>query len=77
MVKNETEKLINENDNSELFWKKNMTINDEYITMPNKSTSEKISKDDIKDVKIYDDMIIIYTSSITAHIIPTRYLNKA
>lgn len=54
-----------------------MTINDEYITMHNKSTSEKISKDDIKDVKIYDDMIIIYTSSITAHIIPTRYLNKA
>ena len=53
-----------------------MTINDEYITMPNKSTSEKISKDDIKDVKIYDDMIIIYTSSITEHIITTRYLDK-
>ncbi len=76
LVKKETEKLINEGDNSELFGKKIMTIDDEGITIHNKSTSEKISKDAIKDVKIYDDMIIIYTSSVTANIIPTRYLDE-
>lgn len=38
-----------------------------WITTCSKSTSL---------LKIYDDMIIIYTSSITDHIIPSRYLDK-
>ncbi len=77
LIKKETEKLINEGDNSEIFGKKNMVIDDnEIITIYNKSSSETISRNAIKEVKIYDDMIIIYTSSINAHIIPTRYLDK-
>lgn len=76
LIKKETEKLINEGDNSEIFGKKNMIIDDETITIYNKSSSERISKNAIKDVKIYDDIIVIYTSAITAHIVPTRYLDK-
>ena len=71
-----TEKLINEGDNSELLGAKNMIIDDETITIHNKSSFEKISKTAIKDVKIYDDLIVVYTSGITAHIVPTRSLDE-
>lgn len=76
LIKKETEKIINEGDNSEILGKKVMIIDDESITVYNKSSSEKISKSAIKDIKIYDDMIIVYISGITAHIVPTRYLDK-
>lgn len=76
LVKKQTEKLINEGDNSEIFGNKKMLIEDEGITIYNKSSSEKILKEAIKDVKVYEDMIVIYISSITAHTIPTRYLDK-
>ena len=76
LVKKETEKLISEGDNSEIFGQKNMIIDDEAITIHHKSSSERILKNAIKDVKVYDDIIIIYLSSITAIIIPTRYLDK-
>lgn len=76
LIRKETEKLINEDDNSAIFGEKNMVIDNETITIYNKSSSEKILKNAIKNVKIYDDIIVIYTSSITAHIVPTRYLDK-
>lgn len=75
-VKKQTEKLISEGDNSEIFGKKTMIIDDENITIYNHSSFEKILKKSIKDVKIYDDIILIYTSSITAYIVPNRYLDK-
>ena len=53
-----------------------MIIDDEAVTIHHKSSSERILKNAIKDVKVYDDIIIIYLSSITAIIIPTRYLDK-
>ena len=76
LVKKETEKLISEGDNSEIFGQKNMIIDDEAVIIHHKSSSERILKNAIKDVKVYDDIIIIYLSSITAIIIPTRYLDK-
>ena len=75
-VKKQTEKLISEGDNSEIFGKKTMIIDDENITIYNHSSFEKILKKSIKDVKICDDIILIYTSSINAFIVPTRYLDK-
>ena len=76
LVKKETEKLISEGDNSEIFGQKSMVIDDEAVIIHHKSSSERILKNAIKDVKVYDDIIIIYLSSITAIIIPTRYLDK-
>lgn len=76
LIKKQVEKLISEGDNSEIFGKKTMVIDNENITTYSKSSFEKISKNSIKDIKIYDDIIIIYTSSITAQIIPTRYLDE-
>ncbi len=76
LIQKETEKLINEGDNSEIFGKKKMIIDNETITVYNKSSSESIQINAIKDVKIYDDIIAIYTSAITAYIVPIRYLDK-
>lgn len=76
LIQKETEKLINEGDNSEIFGKKKMIIDNETITVYNKSSSESMQINTIKDVKIYDDIIAIYTSAITAHIVPIRYLDK-
>lgn len=76
LIRKETEKLINEGDNSEIFGKKSMVIDNDAITIYNKSSSEKILKSAIKKVKIYDDLIVVYISAITAHIIPTRDLDK-
>ena len=53
-----------------------MIIDNETITVYNKSSSETMQINTIKDVKIYDDIIAIYTSAITAHIVPIRYLDK-
>lgn len=66
LIKKEVEKLISEGDNSEIFRKKTMIVDNETITIYNKSSFEKISKNAIKDIKIYDDIIVIYTSAITA-----------
>ena len=30
----------------------------------------------VQNIKIYDDMILIYLSGFTAHIVPTRYLTE-
>lgn len=75
-IKKQIEKSMSEGDNSEIFGKKKMIIDDETITIYNNSSFEKISKSVIKDIKTYDDIIALYTSSITAHIIPTRYLDE-
>lgn len=77
LIRKETEKMVDEGDNSEIFGNKTMVIDDEGITIYNKSSSEKILKEAIKSVKNYDDMILIYISSINAYIVPNRYLDEA
>lgn len=67
--------MLKEGDDSSLFGKKTMLIDENDIKVYSESTSETISKKSIKAVKVYDDMILIYLSGITAHIIPTRYLS--
>lgn len=75
LVIKQTEKMLKEGDNSSLFGKKIMLIDENDIKVHSESTSETISRKSIKVVKVYDDMILIYLSGITAHIIPTRYLS--
>lgn len=71
----QTKKMLKEGDNSSLFGKKTMLIDENNIKVYSESTSETVSRKSIKAVKVYDDMILIYLSGITAHIIPRRYLN--
>jgi hypothetical protein len=75
LVIRQTKKMLQEGDNSSLFGKKTMLIDENDIKVYSESTSETISRKSVKAVKVYDDMILIYLSGITAHIIPTRYLN--
>ena len=63
-------------DNSSLFGKRTMLISDNEIKITSKHITEMISKESIKDIKIYDDMILIYLSSVKVSFIPTRYLNE-
>lgn len=75
LIRRETEKILRDGDNSLIVGKKTMIIDDEEIKVITEDSSESTLKRGIKDIKIYDDMILIYLSGITAHIIPTRYLD--
>lgn len=75
LIEKQTKKLLKEGDNSSIFGEKTMVIDEEDITVFSEFTSEKVAKNSIKDIKISDDLILIYLSGISAQIIPTRYLN--
>lgn len=75
LIKKQTKKILQEGDNSSIFGKKTMLIDDNNIKVFSEFTSETISKKSIKTIRVYDDMILIYLSGITAQIIPTRYLD--
>lgn len=74
-IRKQTKKMLQEGDNSSIFGKKTMLIDENNIKVFGEFTSETISKKSIKTIKIYDDMILIYLSGFTAQIIPTRYLD--
>ncbi len=76
LIKLDVQKILRKGDTSFLFGKKTMIIDDKNIRIVTKKSSEIISKDSIKDININDDMILIYLSAVTAHIIPTRYLDE-
>lgn len=74
-ISKRTKKLLQEGDNSSIFGKKTMTIDENNIKVFSEFTSETTSRKSIKTIKVYDDMILIYLSGFTAIIIPTRCLN--
>lgn len=76
LIKKETRKLIDEGDNSSIFGKKTMVIEEDNIKVIGEFITETISRKSIQNIKIYDDMIAIYLSAFTAQIIPVRYLDK-
>ncbi len=76
LIKRTTKKLLQEGDNSSIFGRKILVIDEDNIKFLGEHISETISRESIKSVKVYDDMILIYLSGITAKIIPTRYLNE-
>ncbi|WP_246169751.1 YcxB family protein [Alkalibaculum sporogenes] len=75
LIKRTTKKLLQEGDNSSIFGEKTLLIDEYNITVKGEHTTETISRESIKSVKVYDDMILLYLSGISAQIIPTRYLN--
>lgn len=76
LIAKETNKILREGDNSSIFGSKSLEIVDETIVVKGDFTSETVSVESIKDIKIYDDMILIYISGFMAHIIPRRYLDE-
>jgi hypothetical protein len=76
LIIKETKKVLQEGDNSSIFGKKTIIIEEDDLKVISEDSTETTSKASIKDIKVYDDMILIYMSGITAHIIPTRYLDE-
>ena len=76
LVAKQTDKLLSEGDNSSIFGKKSLEIVDGTIVVKGEFTSDTVSLESIKDIKIYEEMILIYISGFAAHIIPRRYLDK-
>ncbi|MBO3444734.1 YcxB family protein [Clostridium sp. CCUG 7971] len=76
LLKKEIKKLLNEGDNSSIFGKKTLEIDLDNIKVFGEFSSETILKSSIKNVKVYEDMILIYISGFIAEIVPTRYLDK-
>lgn len=69
-------KLLKEKDNKFIFGKKILRIYNEKIYVKTELSEEIKDKNSIVDIKIYDDLILLYDSSVTAEVIPTRYLDK-
>lgn len=76
LIKRETKKLLQEGDNTSVFGEKTLLIDNNNIKVIGEYSSETMSRESIKSVKIYDNMILIYLSGFTAQIIPTRYLDE-
>lgn len=77
ILKKQIKRLLAEGSNSLYFGSKKMIIDDKSIKIINgQMSSETIAKKNIISVKVYEDMILIYVSSIMAHIIPRRYLDE-
>ena len=74
-IRKQVRKMLSEGDNSSFFGEKTLILNEDSIEVLDGSTSEKFLRNNVKDIKVYDDIIVIYLSSINAHIIPTRYLD--
>lgn len=69
-------KLLKDGENKYLFGKKILKIDNEKIYIKSELSEEIKDKKSIIDIKIYDDLILLYDSSITAEIIPTRYIEE-
>lgn len=69
-------KFLKEGENKFIFGKKILKIDNEKIYIKSELLEEIKNKKSIIDIKVYDDLILLYDSSITAEIIPKRYLEK-
>ena len=69
-------KFLKKGENKFIFGKKILKIDNEKIYIKSELLEEIKNKKSIIDIKVYDDLILLYDSSITAEIIPKRYLEK-
>ncbi|WP_225744894.1 YcxB family protein [Marinilactibacillus sp. Marseille-P9653] len=75
-LKNQSLKLLKEGDNSSLFGKKKLNIMEDPWLVIEEDMTSSLPKSRIKEVKEYDDMILLYLSAVSVHIIPKRYLSE-
>lgn len=76
LVSKEIKKILREGDNSSILGKKSLNIEDGIITVKGEFSLETISSENIQDIRIYDDIILVYVGGFVAHIIPRRYLDE-
>jgi len=76
LIRKSVESMLKDKDNSSMLCENTMIIGKDEIKVINEHSTETISKEGIKEVKVYEDMILIYLNGFAAHIIPTRYLTE-
>ena len=76
IIRKSVESMLKDGDNSSMICENIMIIGEEDIKVINEYSTEMTSLEGIKGVIVYDDMILIYLSGFTAHIVPTRYLTE-
>jgi hypothetical protein len=74
-IKRQVKKMLQEGDNSLLFGKKKVRIEEDTMTIVGAHSTETISINNIVKIREYEDMLVVYLSAISAQIIPTRYLD--
>lgn len=74
-IKKQLLKLLHEGDNSSFFGKKKIDIVDDQLILKEGDVTSTLPKDRVKEIREYDDMIVLYLSAVSAHIIPKRYLS--
>lgn len=75
-IARQIKKMLKEGENTSLFMEKTLKIEGDIIEIIDENSSERTLKSNISHIKIYDDMIAIYLNSLSAHVIPIRYLNE-
>ena len=80
-IRKDMEKIKKDEGVSYFIFKTTMIIEEENIKIIIENSKNEIStietkKHNIKKVKVYDDMILIYKDSFDPHIVPTRYLTE-
>lgn len=75
LIRKQVLKMLREGDNSSFFSEKSLSVQGETITIVDADSTHTLTKESIKSVKVYDEMIILYVSAVSAHIIPTRYID--
>lgn len=76
LIRKSAKGMLKDGDNSSMICQNTMIIEENDIRVISEHSTEITSKEGIKEVKVYDDMILIYLSGFTAHIVPARYLTK-
>lgn len=75
-VVKQTKKLLKEGDNKNLFTRKILRVDNEKIYIKSEFSEVVKDKKSIVKIKVYDDLLLLYENSVTAIIIPTRYLES-
>lgn len=71
----QVKKMLKEGDNSAVFTDKKLVVEGNDISFIDCYTTEILTKESIQSVKVFDEMIVLYVGSVSAHIIPTRGIN--
>lgn len=68
--------VLKKGDNSFILGKRTMIISEDDLKVISDYSTTIVLKEGIKDIKVYEDMILIYLSFLNAIIIPTRSLTE-
>lgn len=74
LLKKQMKKMLREGDNSSIFSEKLMIIDHEKIQVSDEFTTEIILRKNIKSIKVYEGLVMIYLSGLTAQVVPTKHL---